>query len=767
MSFILRSRRLLCFVLALAMFGVAIPATGLAQDSATPPEQQPAYATLADILEDEQARERLISELRRLAGEPAEAAPAQQAQPAPAAQAATEPAAEERVPLPRRIAEFTQGVAEGVVGQFQRAVAALEGLDDIGPEVETDWSEALSVAFSLAVVIVATFVLFAILRRGASSLFARASAWALGGGEGSGSLFRRVLAVFFAAAVDVVVILLAWVGGYAVALFVLGDAGAMRTQQSLFLNAFLLIEVFKALLRVLFASRYDGLRLLPMHSEDAAYWNTRLARLAGFVGYGLLLVVPIVNGALSPALGSLVSVAIMIAAFVYALAIVLRNRRLVRGKLEAVAASAGPGVKRTVLVLLARTWHLIAIAYFAAFAVLALTRPQEALPFMVRGTLWSLVVIGGGIFVERLLTHLIGRRIQVPEQTRAKFPLLEARLNSYVPTALKVLRAVILIIVLALLLHAWDVFDLAAWAASELGREVIGSAISVAFIVIVATLVWIAIASWIEQRLNPDVGTVPTAREQTLLALFRNAVAIVIVTMTLMICLSEVGLDIGPLLAGAGVLGLAIGFGAQSLVQDIITGVFIQLENAINSGDVITAGGISGTAERLSIRSVGIRDLSGTFHIVPFSSVTTVSNFMRDFAYHVGVYGVAYRENTDEVIEHLQAAFEELRANPAYSPKILSDLEVHGVTELAASSVNIRVLIKTLPGAQWGVGREYNRLVKRHLDAAGIELPFPHLTLYFGEDKNGNAPPARIQPLDPSGVPLPEGHARGGDPETR
>ena len=179
-------------------------------------------------------------------------------------------------------------------------------------------------------------------------------------------------------------------------------------------------------------------------------------------------------------------------------------------------------------------------------------------------------------------------------------------------------------------------------------------------------------------------------------------------------------------------------------MQDIITGVFIQLENAINSGDVVSAGGVTGTAEKLTIRSLGIRDLSGTYHLIPFSSVDTVANYMREFAYHVGEYGVAYREDIDEVIVRLREAYAELIADPDQKANILAELEVHGVTALADSSVNIRVRIKTLPGAQWGVGRAYNRLVKYHLDAAGIEIPFPHLTMYFGEDKQGKAPAAPI-----------------------
>ncbi|UEX76512.1 mechanosensitive ion channel domain-containing protein [Spiribacter halobius] len=700
------------------------------------------YAALADLIEDPASRERLVNELRGLAAEGGESV-TQAETAAPDAPAS----------LPRRIAELTQGIAEGAVGEFRNAAQALASLEGDGPAV--DWSVVGSAAVQLGLVIVVTVGAFVILRRLARGLFGRANQWVLTGPP-THALVRRVAAVVFGAVVDLLVIVLAWVVGYGLALLAFGEPGMMDTRQTLFLNAFLLIESAKALLRVIFASRDDGLRLLPLPAEDAAYWNLWLARLVGFIGYGLMLVVPILNATLSPALGRVVALLVMLAALVSALSIILQNRHKVRDKLAALAERSRTGAARVGLSTLSRTWHWIAMAYVVALALVSLLRPAEALPFMARATAVSLLAIGAGFFVSVLLGQVISRKIRIPEETRRKFPQLEGRLNAYVPTVLKVVRLVIVAVVVATLLDAWSIFDAAGWAVSAAGQAFLASMISVALIVLAATVLWLAIVSWIEHRLNPETGGgEPGARERTLLALFRNAVLVVLVTMTVMISLSEFGIDIGPLIAGAGVLGLAIGFGAQKLVQDIITGVFIQLENAINTGDVVTAGGITGTAERLSIRSVGIRDLSGTFHIVPFSSVDTVSNFNREFAYHVGVYGVAYRENTDEVIEHLQAAFDELRQDPVQAPNLLEDLEIHGVTELADSSVNVRVRLKVVAGTQWAVGRAYNRLVKRHFDAAGIEIPFPHMTLYFGEDKQGGAPPANIRLL---------GEERGGEP---
>ena len=178
-------------------------------------------------------------------------------------------------------------------------------------------------------------------------------------------------------------------------------------------------------------------------------------------------------------------------------------------------------------------------------------------------------------------------------------------------------------------------------------------------------------------------------------------------------------------------------------MQDIITGIFIQFENAINEGEVVTAGGITGVVERLSIRSLGLRDLQGVYHIVPFSSVDAVSNFMRGFGYHVAEIGIAYRENIDEAKAVMHAAFDELCQDPEIGPAIIAPLDWHGLTAFGNSAIMLRARIKTLPGQQWAAGRAYNAIIKRRFDEAGIEIPFPHMTLYFGQDKQGTAPPLR------------------------
>ncbi|PWV78798.1 mechanosensitive channel protein [Halomonas sp. A11-A] len=744
--------------LLIALLALAGPAQAQPADAAG---SQPANATLADLLENEETRRQLIEQLRGMAEAPAAEPPAEEAATAS---------------LPRQLAELTSRIASDIGGQFGSAVEAVGDLFTGGLEDSTfDTAAFTSATINLGLVILATLVLFMAFRRLAKPLFTGISQWSLNG-EGLTPVLRLVICVALAALVDVLVVALAYVGGNLVATFAIGETGELSTRASLFLNAFLVIELLKAALRVLFSSRYEGLRLLPITAAEASYWNRWIARLIGLVGYGLMVVVPLINVYIAPALGQGVGTLIMFGAFLYAVIVVMKNRLRLRDAINDKANRATMAATRVSLQLFARTWHLFALAYFVMVLVVTLTRPVDALPFVLFATLRTIAAVVVGMLLSSFLTQTIGRRITLSDDLRRKLPLLEPRLNSYVPNALRVIRTVILILVIMLVLSAWGAFDLAGWYASEAGRGLVGKVVSVAMILVIAIGAWLGLASLIEHKLNPETGAgEPDARAKTLLTLFRNALAIALITMTAMIVLAEIGINIGPLIAGAGVLGLAIGFGAQKLVQDIITGIFIQVENAMNTGDVVTVGGITGTAERLSIRSVGIRDLNGTYHIVPFSSVDTVSNYMREFGYHVGEYGIAYRESIDDAIVALREAFDELAGDEEHKMNILAPLEVAGVTALADSSVNIRVRIKTTPGTQWATGRAYNRLVKLHFDGKGIEIPFPHTTLYFGVGKEGEAPPANLRLMQqnfdidgrPGGQPRSGESSRAGEEDPR
>lgn len=723
--------------------------------SAQPAEVQGTdYRALAAALEDEHTRRVVIEELRRLdalspSEELAPLPPAEElAQEAPSGQSA------EQVSFARRMAAFTSGLAGSMGGQLASAGQALSGLfasSDSSSSVKVDFSGLWSAVFNLAIIALATFAAFFVLRRLSGRAYSALNDWTTAGSERL-TMVRTIVAVSVAALVDAVVVAVAYLLGQAVSVQLAEYVGANGTRLSLFLNAFLIIELIKVGLRTVFANRYPALRLAPLDADQAAYCNQFFARLVGAVGYGILVLVPIINFNVSPALGSALSTAITVVAAVYTAIVVIKNRVTVRQRLEARSTAIG-GSSGSLVYVLARVWHLLVIAYALLVVAVTLVQPATALPFVVFATLKTLAYAGGGLLLLVILRQLIGKEIQLSEGLNASMPLLQARLNTYIPTALKLVRLLLIIGVVVMSLDAWAVFDLAAWYASAQGSSTVSALVDILIILAVAAAVWIALASAIEHRLTPsaDVEPAAAARATTLMGLFHSTLAIVIVVMTTMIALSEIGVDIGPLIAGAGVLGLAIGFGAQKLVQDVITGVFIQLENAMNVGDFVDVGGNSGTVDRVGIRSVALRDLYGTYHIVPFSSVGAVSNFTRDFGNHIGEYGIAYREDIDFAIEQLKAAFEELE-KAEIGENILAPINVMGVVALADSSVNIRVQIKTKPGMQWAVGRAYNRLVKLYFDKAGIEIPFPHTTLYFGEDRQGNAPAANVRISDRANV---------------
>ena len=276
--------------------------------------------------------------------------------------------------------------------------------------------------------------------------------------------------------------------------------------------------------------------------------------------------------------------------------------------------------------------------------------------------------------------------------------------------------------------------------------------ITIVAILIVAVLIWEVSSAAIERLLarHQSGGSSRDRKDRlrTLLPLARKVLLIVLVVMVALIILSELGVNIGPLLAGAGVLGLAIGFGAQTLVKDLITGVFNLMEDTIAVGDFVEVAGHGGTVESVSIRSVRLRDYSGTVHTVPFSEVSSVKNMTKGFSYAVLNIGVGYREDVDEVMATLQEIDDDFQKDEDFAPDLKGPLELAGLQSLDDSAVVIRGRIKTKAGKQWAVRREFQRRMKAVFDERGIEIPFPHTTLYFGEDKEGNAPAAHVRMVE-------------------
>ena len=226
-------------------------------------------------------------------------------------------------------------------------------------------------------------------------------------------------------------------------------------------------------------------------------------------------------------------------------------------------------------------------------------------------------------------------------------------------------------------------------------------------------------------------------RAETLGRAFRYISAVLIGGIAVMLVLAELGVSLAPILGASGVIGLAIGFGSQSLVKDYFSGLFILLEDQIRKGDVVRLGELAGVVEDVTLRHVRLRDYDGNVHFVPNNLITTVTNMSRNFAYAVIDVPIAYRESVDDSLAVMREVGAELRDDPGFALRILEPLEVAGVERWEDSAVVLRCRFKVAPLEQWNVRREFLRRLKAQFDARGIEIPYPHLTVYPGTTAGG------------------------------
>ncbi len=513
------------------------------------------------------------------------------------------------------------------------------------------------------------------------------------------------------------------------------------------INAYLLARAVLAVSRMLLVPAAPSLRVTPFDDESAHYlflWVRRLVWV-WVVGYFAAEAAAVLGLPEGGHLGLLRVLGLLITAML--VVFVLQNRATVaawiRGAPDAESRPVGGRLRQR----FADIWHVLAILYVVAGFLIWIIGVEGGFTFLLRATLLTAAILVTAGLVSAGMRRMVARGFEVGDDVKARFPGLEARANRYLPVVHVVLRTLVIVIAAFAVLQAWGI-DAFGWLETPLGQRVVQGVVSIGAVVVVSLMVWESVNAAVERYLNetdPDGKLVErSARARTLLPLMRNALMVVLLVLITLIVLSELGVNIGPLLAGAGVVGLAIGFGSQKLVQDVITGAFILFEDAISVGDVVKVSGLAGLVEAISIRSIRLRDLSGNVHTIPFSSVDTVTNMTKEFSYYVFDVGVAYREDTDQVTEVLRAISDEMQADREYGPAILEPLEVLGVDQFADSAVVIKVRIKTKPIKQWFVGREFNRRMKKRFDELGIEIPFPHTTVYFGVDKDGSAPPAYV-----------------------
>lgn len=376
---------------------------------------------------------------------------------------------------------------------------------------------------------------------------------------------------------------------------------------------------------------------------------------------------------------------------------------------------------------LGEIWHVLAILYITGIYLIYALHTEGGFLYLLRATMLSLIIIIAARVIVRFVKGLSRRGFAITPELKSQFPTLEHRANRYVPILTGLLSLIVYILAALTVLQAWNIGAF-AWFSSDLGRRIEGHALSIGVVIVIALALWEFSASAIERYLSAiDTSDTPRrTRVRTLLPLLRTALLCVIVVLTSLIVLSHLGIDIAPLLAGAGVVGVAIGFGSQALVKDVITGLFILLEDQIAVGDIVDVGkDHKGTVEAVSVRSIRLRDLAGTVHTVPFSEVTSVKNLTKDFSNVLARITISYHEDIDRVIEILRDAGDQLIADEALQPFILNPFEFMGVDSLDEFSVVLLVRIRTAPGKQLTVGRAFNRLVKIAFDEHGIAARDP------------------------------------------
>jgi len=527
------------------------------------------------------------------------------------------------------------------------------------------------------------------------------------------------------------------------------------------INAFVLVRIILALARLVLVPGNASLRLLPLDNESVQYLYIWVRRIAGLGVYGYFILEAALLLGLPDSLYFFFLKFLGLLITLMTVILVLQNRSAVAGWLhgpqkehEAEAglpAQDSPGAIQSRLMAvgalrrkIAGYWHIAAVLLILAmFATWAL-EIEGGLFFLARGVITTILVIALALLTIRLVMQGMDRLFKISEELKEKYPDLEARANRYLPVLRQTVKGVIWLVAVFSIFQAWGLGTL-SWLFSHQGQSIVSNILIIALIVSGALLIWELVNARIESSLSRErEDKKGSTRKLTLLPLLRNVIMIGLILVAGMSVLSHLGINIAPLLAGAGVIGLAIGFGAQTLVRDVITGAFILIEDSIAVGDWVEAGGHAGTVEHLTVRTVTLRDLTGTVHVVPFGDVTSVLNYNRDYGYALIDAGVAYRENYGEVVQALQDVSVELREDETWGPEVMGDLEVFGLNSLSDSAVEIRVRMKTRPMRQFAVRRAFQERMKRVFDERGIEIPFPHRTIWFGTDKDGTAPPMRV-----------------------
>ena len=485
-------------------------------------------------------------------------------------------------------------------------------------------------------------------------------------------------------------------------------------------------------------------RLLPMRKGTAAilYSGLALGARVGILGHFLLTATRSLG--LPYNLYTFVQHLLFLIVSVILIITVIRSRDALGQSIKGWSQTSDGLIKRIIpWTFLASYGHWIAVVWIVVhYLVWSLNIPGGTI-VLSRATIGTVLVLAIGrlllIGVDRMLHW--GSTAQVEDGDLAE---VQERASRYAGPLRFALRTTIIVLGLLALAQVWNL-GILAWFETSTGSAVLATLLRLLLIVMIAVVLSEIAASLATRYIEAtdDTGVpVHSNRSRTLASILRNVVIVAVVVTAAMIALSELGVNAGALLAGAGVIGLAIGFGSQRLVQDLITGLFILLGDAIRVGDVVNVANLAGVVESMSMRAVTLRSYDGNVHTVPYSSIDTVTNMTKDFSFAVLDIRVDYKEDIGQVLNMLHEVDRELRRAWPFRRQILAPLEIAGVEALAESAVIVRCRSKVRPGEQWGIRREFNYRIKDAFEKAGINIPFPQQTVNFtGLGMGGLAPP--------------------------
>ncbi len=556
----------------------------------------------------------------------------------------------------------------------------------------------------------------------------RATAW---------TLLRRIPLALARLVLDLLPVLGFAIASHLVVESPLGGTELVRLVLLVLVNAYAVCRALLCLCRMVLSPDTARLRLVLLSDPASRYvmrWLRRLIAVAVFgtalAGAGLLL-------GLSQEAHDSALKAVGLVVHVMLIVIVLQKRAAVARRLR--APPGATGMVATLRNRFAATWHWFALFYLvAAWLVWAVELPNGFARLLHFAVVTAVVLLVGRLALIVVLGTL-DRAARARPDLAARYPGFGARVQVYRPVLRRGFTLLVYALTLLAMFQEWGFGTLSWLALSTPGQRLLSAVASVAVTILLGFLAWEAANGAIERhlaRLADEQQAARSARLRTLLPLLRTTLLVALLVVVVLMVLSDLGVNIAPLLAGAGVVGIAIGFGSQKLVQDVITGLFLLLENAVQVGDVVTLASLSGVVEHLSIRSIRLRSEDGSVHVIPFSAVTTVTNMTRDFAYAVIEASVSYNDEYDEVVTVLRDIVLAMREEPRWASEIRDDLEVLGLEKFANSSILIKARIRCGPFGRWAVRREFNRRMKQRFDEHGIEIPYPHQQLVMAQPAN-------------------------------